>query len=207
MLDDRAENKTQYSVKSFYDKSHFDTVRNIYREAMCGVGVTVVTSPVLSLANSLYNAHRTTPHQARFSPSISSNNRHYPVAHRLKSSKLYQGIGGPIIEEVLFRGISLPIIYSLAGSVTQKIGIKSEAVPKVSSVLINASLFSLAHNRRMRLPTFFVGLIYDSLTLFNHGSIVASTVAHTSNNLISMTVGLPEFVKPEKVLKHILRKR
>lgn len=96
---------------------------------------------------------------------------------------------GPVLEELLFRGILQPGI---------QLGLQQlyapEGFAEILSILFTSTVFALLHTDKIsQLGSFLGGLIYGGVTALENGDISVAIMAHTLHNMISIIKASNEY--------------
>lgn len=139
------------------------------------LGVQLVFSILVSLMEALFNL---------FGMSLMDSVESATMSADSFSMFLYMGVGAPVAEEILFRGLILR---------------KLQPYGKRFAIVLSALLFGIFHGNPVQIPyAFLVGLVLG-YTAMEH-NILWAMVLHMFNNLVladmltRLTSGLPEFV-------------
>lgn len=139
------------------------------------LGVQLVFSILVSLMEALFNL---------FGMSLMDSVESATMSADSFSMFLYMGVGAPVAEEILFRGLILR---------------KLQPYGKRFAIVLSALLFGIFHGNPVQIPyAFLVGLVLG-YTAMEH-NILWAMVLHMFNNLVladmltRLTSGLPKFV-------------
>lgn len=139
------------------------------------LGVQLVFSILVSLMEALFNL---------FGMSLMDSVESATMSADSFSMFLYMGVGAPVAEEILFRGLILR---------------KLQPYGKRFAIVMSALVFGVFHGNLVQIPyAFLVGLVLG-YTALEH-NILWAMVLHMFNNLVladmltRLTSGLPEFV-------------
>ena len=139
------------------------------------LGVQLVFSILVSLMEAFFNL---------FGMSLMDSVESATMSADSFSMFLYMGVGAPVAEEILFRGLILR---------------KLQPYGKRFAIVLSALLFGIFHGNPVQIPyAFLVGLVLG-YTAMEH-NILWAMVLHMFNNLVladmltRLTSGLPEFV-------------
>jgi membrane protease YdiL (CAAX protease family) len=109
--------------------------------------------------------------------------KHTALGHTSPATLLYGVTIGPIIEEILFRGAAVSVIYVTAASIKGLLRLRL-----VAAIAISSLLFAFAHTRTMGIPwlVFFgMGTLYALLRWRSNSTAAAALMHATYNAMIA----------------------
>lgn len=147
--------------------------RERYTKEVCfGAAIAIADYPI---SYKLFNLEKTFYSKGTVKPIVWEMTRMQHINTRFVS---------PIAEELLFRGA---LLYGLHEIFSKELNMKDKHAATAAS-LANSLLFSAAHSKGMRLPTFVGGMMYSGITYYCNGSLVPAISAHIGYNNIAVSV-------------------
>lgn len=106
---------------------------------------------------------------------------------------LYVSLYGPLLEEITCRGFALYALNYLLSKVTQTLKI-DQYYAEIAAIIGQSLLFAIPHHPDSQTPSFFKGLVYGYLGLYNPSHLLGSFAAHATHNTLALaeTCLLPE---------------